>query len=170
MQHSLDRLYDMLQNVNKNFVESKESDENIDEIQQPIFTMHEDYQIWLLPSRYICNVHGAFVNPNTGGVNLVFEHMKNGTLQDQIDHGVIPDERNIGAVAYVVLQALSEMHNQKCIHRDIKPSNILIGNDGIIKVADSFIIRNFDDVSSCRTFSGTLMYMRYKYYNYIKHI
>lgn len=160
MQNSLDRLHKMLQNVSDDFIETKESVDDADEIRQPIFTIHDEYQLWLLPSRYICSLYGAFVSPGTGGVSLVFEHMKNGCLQDQIDFGAIPDERNIGTVAFVVLHALSEMHSQNCIHRDIKPSNILIGNDGIVKVADSFIIRNFDDVSSSKTFSGTLVYMR----------
>jgi mitogen-activated protein kinase kinase len=159
MQQSLDQFYGTLQKINSS-EESKEIIDDINECEKPVFSIHEEYQIWLLPSQYICNTYGAYMNPNTGSVCLVFEHMMNGTLEDQIDFGVQPDERNIGAVAYVILNALCEMHDHNCIHRDIKPSNILIGNDGIVKVADSFIIRTFDDVSSCRTFSGTLLYMR----------
>lgn len=163
MQASLDQFYGTIQKLNKSndtTIESKEIDDNINGLDKPIFTMHEEYQIWLLPSTYICNVHGAFINPSTGAVCLVFEHMMNGTLSDQIEFGVRPDERNIAAVAFATVNALIEMHDQSCVHRDIKPSNILIGDDGVIKLADSFIIRTFDDISSHKSFSGTLAYMR----------
>ena len=118
----------------------------------PILKIYESHQIWLLDSEYICMFYDGYINPITGSICLVFEYFNNGNLEDQIQLGVKPEECDIGAVAFVVLSALKEYHKRGIIHRNIKPSNILIGNDGKLKITDSFIMTQFDDVSSIQSF------------------
>ena len=48
-------------------------------------------------------------------------------------------EAEIASIIVMVLKALQYLHLQKKFHGGIKSSNILVNNDGIIKLSDSFI-------------------------------
>lgn len=46
-------------------------------------------------------------------------------------------------MTYQILQAITFCHCRRILHRDLKPQNLLIGPDGIIKVADFGLARAF---------------------------
>lgn len=77
---------------------------------------------------------------------LVFEHsiIDIGCLIDQMrDHR---DEMSVGEIKCLTLQLLngvSYMHKKFIMHRDLKLSNLLIGSDGIMKIADFGLARGF---------------------------
>jgi serine/threonine-protein kinase len=56
-----------------------------------------------------------------------------------------------------VLQALDYAHHRAIVHRDMKPENVLIGDEGMVKVADFGIARLLDDtgVGGTATKTGT---------------
>ena len=43
-------------------------------------------------------------------------------------------------------QAVRHLHKHRLAHLDIKPENILIGNDGLLKLADFGLVINLGDV------------------------
>jgi len=47
------------------------------------------------------------------------------------------------SLTYQILQAITFCHCRRILHRDLKPQNLLIGPDGIIKVADFGLARAF---------------------------
>lgn len=58
-----------------------------------------------------------------------------GKLLDS-NNNIILSESIIKEIIRQILLGLSELHKHYVLHRDIKPENILIGNDGLIKIAD----------------------------------
>jgi tetratricopeptide (TPR) repeat protein len=70
------------------------------------------------------------------------------------------DESRIAAVAMGVLSGLLYMHRRNVVHRDIKSDNVLIGRDGMIKLADFGISRRITDADSrMGTMIGTPHYL-----------
>lgn len=79
---------------------------------------------------------------------LVFEHsnIDLGCLIDQMRE--YREEMSIGEIKCLILQLLngvSYMHKKFIIHRDLKLSNLLIGGDGILKIADFGLSRAFGE-------------------------
>lgn len=65
----------------------------------------------------------------------------------------LPIDR-IFAIASDVLRGLAFAHEKGVVHRDIKPANILVGTEGVAKIADFGIARPSE---SLMTVAGTLM-------------
>lgn len=74
-------------------------------------------------------------------VYLVMEFVTGGTLRDLLDERGALGPALALSVADPVLAALGAAHVAGLVHRDIKPENVLIGSDGVVKVADFGLVR-----------------------------
>lgn len=116
------------------------------------------------------NVFGtAFLDPSSGMVNLVIEHMDGGSLQDVVNSGGCTNEEILADIAHQMLLGLQFLHRNNVAHRDLKPGNVLLNCDGIVKLADFGLSKDlsnalgFDNVASFQSnphsFVGTMSYM-----------
>jgi serine/threonine protein kinase/beta-lactam-binding protein with PASTA domain len=72
---------------------------------------------------------------------IAMEYIEGRTLADVLKGGRRLNARQASEIASEVSAALGFAHEAGIAHRDIKPANILIGSNGVVKVADFGIAR-----------------------------
>jgi serine/threonine protein kinase len=80
-------------------------------------------------------------NDPVHGPYLVFEYVEGANLKDVLkSKGPLTGEQLV-ALADQVGGALDAAHREGIIHRDIKPENLLVGRDGVVRLADFGVAR-----------------------------
>jgi len=92
---------------------------------------------------------------------LALEYVDGPSLRDRLaSHGPYswPEAK---ALLAQISQGLSDAHAAAVVHRDLKPSNVLIGSDGVAKIADFGIARGLDltRLTATSTLLGTPAYL-----------
>jgi serine/threonine protein kinase len=89
------------------------------------------------------------------GHYLVMEFVEGETLGQRVEReGAIPEAEAIRIIAQVA-QGLHRAHKQNLVHRDVKPDNILLGPDGVAKLADLGLVKEADtDLNLTKTGRG----------------
>ena len=83
-------------------------------------------------------------NDREVGPYLVFEYIEGSNLKEIVRaKGPLMPEQVI-ALAEQVGDALEAAHREGIIHRDIKPENLLVGGDGLVRLADFGVARIAD--------------------------
>lgn len=92
-----------------------------------------------LKSPYTVDLLDVFTTKSS--LVLVFKYME-WSLEDVIkDEGCPLAAADVKAYMHMLLQALAFVHSNQVAHRDIKPDNMLIGSDGVMKLADFGLAR-----------------------------
>jgi serine/threonine protein kinase len=93
-----------------------------------------------LRHRSIVAVYDVGNDPDVGPY-LVFEYIDGSNLKDilRAKGPLLPEQ--VVVLAEQVGDALDAAHHERIIHRDIKPENLLVGRDGIIRLADFGVAR-----------------------------
>ncbi|MCP3980874.1 MAG: serine/threonine protein kinase, partial [bacterium] len=66
---------------------------------------------------------------------LVMEYVDGSSLRDLIHAGKLEPPEALALIPKIC-DALQYAHDRGVVHRDVKPANILVGRDGVVKIAD----------------------------------
>jgi eukaryotic-like serine/threonine-protein kinase len=109
----------------------------------------------------------AFTHPNAvalfdageaeGFLYLVMEFVDGQSLTDRLAVDGQLDPGTARHIAAGVLAALAAAHAVGIVHRDVKPGNIILGPNGIVKLADFGIAKRLDDAAGDVTVIGDIV-------------
>jgi hypothetical protein len=85
------------------------------------------------PHECVVQYKGAFLQDSQ--LWIVMEYLNGGSLAEVVSICKM-SEPQIAAVCKEILKALKYIHSLRRIHRDIKSDNILLGSNGVVKLAD----------------------------------
>jgi len=94
---------------------------------------------------------------HNGKFILIQEFVEGSTLQDLIEEGIEPKEKE--TLFLQLLSAIAYSHGHKIIHRDIKPENIIISKTGQLKLLDFGIAQDLSWQVPSKSSEGTLNFM-----------
>ena len=98
-----------------------------------------------------------FGQTTSGLLYIVMEYIDGTDVALMVERqGRLPSAHAMAITAHVC-DALAYSHGKGIIHRDIKPSNIMIGYDGVVKVADFGLAKMRQTEQSGLTQSGMVM-------------
>ncbi|KYR02636.1 p34-cdc2 protein [Tieghemostelium lacteum] len=89
----------------------------------------------------VINLYDVF--PHKSHVYLVFELMGWDLQQVIEDKSIILKEKDIKSYMKMILQGVDACHKSWILHRDLKPNNFLLSSNGVLKVADFGLARQF---------------------------
>jgi len=109
-------------------------EQGISEAEREAFLL-EARVIASLPSTHIVTLYS--VHEGAGGEWLIeMEYVDSGSLFDIVGAGNRVSGDQAVPIVRGVLSGLQAAHERGVLHRDIKPGNVLLGSDGMVKLAD----------------------------------
>ena len=79
---------------------------------------------------------------NDGAAFAVMELLAGETLRQRLDHGALPQKRAV-EIGREMAAGLAAAHAKGIVHRDLKPENVFLTRDGLVKILDFGLARQF---------------------------
>jgi serine/threonine-protein kinase len=101
------------------------------------------------------------LNTENGHLVIVMEYVPGETLRARINRGGKLPAEDALRILEGVGAGLDAIHARGIVHRDVKPSNILLGADGVVKLADLGIasVPDGSRITTSGSIIGSLSYM-----------
>nr|XP_018916705.1 PREDICTED: mitogen-activated protein kinase kinase kinase 13 [Bemisia tabaci]XP_018916706.1 PREDICTED: mitogen-activated protein kinase kinase kinase 13 [Bemisia tabaci] len=90
---------------------------------------------------------------------IIMEFCPFGPLHSLLRNGEEVPPRRLVSWAKQIASGMHYLHSNKIIHRDLKSPNVLIGQGEVVKISDFGTSREWNDISTKMTFTGTVAWM-----------
>ncbi|KAL0851738.1 hypothetical protein ABMA28_000055 [Loxostege sticticalis] len=90
---------------------------------------------------------------------VIMEYCQYGPLFEFLHSGACFAPKQILKWAKEIAHGMTYLHSHRIIHRDLKSPNILIADNLVVKVSDFGTSREWNDVSTIMSFTGTVAWM-----------
>jgi serine/threonine protein kinase len=112
---------------------------------------------------HVVAVIDADQDEKTGDHYIAFEYIEGASLEELVKIEIFKERRTLEIMRDIV-KALCFAESKGIVHRDVKPDNILVGNDGVPKLADLGLAKSFEGeqaktVTQTGVIVGTPLYM-----------
>ncbi len=99
------------------------------------------------------------VGTDGGHIYYTMEYVPGTTLEDLMENKKFSNQE-IGELVIQICQGLCAIHERGIIHRDLKPGNVLMGEDGMARIADFGVARpKWSRLTQPNQVVGSLCYM-----------
>eukprot|EP00760_Papus_ankaliazontas_P020604 PhM_4_TR18470/c1_g1_i1/m.32539 len=116
-----------------------------------------------LKHRNIVRLEGCVEDKENNKMCIFMEYVSGGTLNSFLKKFSKLSPNIIRNYTVQILAGVRYLHEHDVVHRDIKGDNILVGNDGVVKLADFGCSREINSLCSkthgCRSMVGTPYWM-----------
>lgn len=111
----------------------------------PITALREISTLFSLSHENVVHLREVVASPSLDRIFLVMEYAHNDmmTLMERMTRPYAPSE--IKSLLYQLLHGLSHLHSHWVVHRDLKLSNLLLTDDGILKICDFGLARDYSE-------------------------
>jgi hypothetical protein len=114
-------------------------------------------------NKNIVRLEGCVEDKENNKMCIYMEYVAGGTLNSFMKKFNKLSKDIIRMWTVQILSGVAYLHENNVVHRDIKGDNILVGNDGVVKLADFGCSRSIDSLCSkthgCRSMVGTPYWM-----------
>lgn len=106
------------------------------------------------------NIVAAYDVVDEGKLHFIVMELVEGiTLKNYIRRKGRLDNKEAVGIALQVLDGIAQAHKLGIVHRDIKPQNMIVGEDGVVKVADFGVARAATQQTVNATVMGSVHYI-----------
>ncbi|GER54195.1 protein kinase superfamily protein, partial [Striga asiatica] len=109
----------------------------------------------------VIKLEGLVISRMSSSLYLVFEYMEHDLAGLAAVQSVKFTEPQVKCYMKQLLSGLEHCHNNGVLHRDIKCSNLLIGNDGVLRIAD-FGLASFYEPEHKRPMTSRVITLWYR--------
>ena len=112
----------------------------------PITSLREISTLLECQHQNVINLKEIVVGSTLDKIYLVMEfaeHDLKSLMEVMIRNSQTFSDADVKYLMKQVLEAINHLHNNWIIHRDLKPSNLLINSEGVLKVADFGLAREY---------------------------
>lgn len=109
----------------------------------PLQSLREIKTLWACKHPNVVSLEEVLVGNGGANVYLLMEYVENDvfTLMEARERAFTVSETK--CLLQQLLAAVAHLHSNWVVHRDIKPANLLMSNEGVLKLADFGLAREF---------------------------
>lgn len=116
----------------------------------------------IIKLKNVCLSHGSKKDFTPGIIYMVFPYMEHDLAGLLYNPDVYLNPAQIKCYTKQLLEGIAYLHKKSIMHRDMKSANVLVGESGILKIADFGLARYYDEKLDSTELTPTVITVWYR--------